>query len=274
MKLKQWEISKDKFDILLYQPIVVDTYIALIKENLKLVKILLNKKVVSYNQGQKQKFYQSRAYHLQKMNLIGSTAEHLVKLILLKRNFIINKTDRCVGLDRKNGVFTGLNKMLSNKFSQKYTMKLDKLNKISQLTQSKLNKIYYDAKKDISSNFSSETFKFHECIKLFHASNKSLKEGYLSFIQKYKIDKTPALVGTKGKRYLKKYSYINKHNCLDIIRESRNAYIHLANAKSENNGLKWYMVNYLITLTREEYPQHFNNVKLVGSKDIRELFKK
>lgn len=63
----------------------LDTYIHLVKENISLVKKLLDnsrKKVVAFDPNNTDVFYKSRARHLQVMSLLGATAEHLLKLIV------------------------------------------------------------------------------------------------------------------------------------------------------------------------------------------------
>lgn len=69
-----------------------DTYIHLVKENISLVKKLLDdskKKIIAFDPSNTTPFYQSRAKHLQTMSLLGITTEHLLKLIILNRGYSI-----------------------------------------------------------------------------------------------------------------------------------------------------------------------------------------
>jgi|GEM_PF-1927054 len=267
MTLNGNQISKDKFDILIYQQNVINTYLYFIKENLSLIRRLLNQKqkyLQPYDPNKKEILYKARAKHLQVMILLGSIAEHLTKIILLKRGFIINKTDNCQGYTNS----------MNNKFSDDFMKKLKKFNKIINPSQKEINKIYLEAKKDIGCNFSSETLKFFDCIKLLLKSNSTYHKKFLYYVKRYKIDKKYQLTDSKGKRYLKKFDNLNKHNCLNVIREMRNNYIHIANARYENQGVYWYMYNYLLCLAKEEFPSYFKCIQLIGNDEIKNLFKK
>ncbi len=73
-----------------------DSYIFLVKENVALVKKLIDqskKRVTPFNPNNTEPFYRSRAQHLQTMSLLGLTCEHLLKLTLLKRGYSINEVD-------------------------------------------------------------------------------------------------------------------------------------------------------------------------------------
>ncbi len=73
-----------------------DTYIHLVRENISLVKKLLDdskKEIIAFDPNDTSPFYQARARHLQTMALLGITAEHLLKLIVLSRGFSIFEVD-------------------------------------------------------------------------------------------------------------------------------------------------------------------------------------
>lgn len=71
----------------------VDTYVYLVKENLLLIRDLIDKKnnkVQPFDPNNTEPYYQARAKHLQSMALIGLTCEHLLKLIIQNRGYSIN----------------------------------------------------------------------------------------------------------------------------------------------------------------------------------------
>lgn len=79
-----------------YQISTQDTYIHLVKENISLVEKLLEdskKEIIAFDPNNNSPFYKSRARHLQTMALLGITAEHLLKLIILSRGFSIFEVD-------------------------------------------------------------------------------------------------------------------------------------------------------------------------------------
>ena len=81
------------FKLLIYQKNVIHTYLCFIKENLDLIRKIYEeteKQTDPYNPEERLKFFYSKAKFLQIMTLIGLTAEHLVKIILLKRGFVLN----------------------------------------------------------------------------------------------------------------------------------------------------------------------------------------
>jgi hypothetical protein len=73
-----------------------ETYIFLVKENISLVRKLIKeskKEITPFDPNNTEPFYRSRARHLQTMALLGLTCEHLIKLVVLKRDYSINEVD-------------------------------------------------------------------------------------------------------------------------------------------------------------------------------------
>ena len=71
----------------------VDTYVYLVKENLLLIRDLIDKKnnkIQPFDPNNTEPYYQARAKHLQSMAFIGLTCEHLLKLIIQNRGYSIN----------------------------------------------------------------------------------------------------------------------------------------------------------------------------------------
>lgn len=251
--------SKDKFDIAILTNDIENTYFELIKQNLSLIRKLLNEKRKLHNDK-----YSTRAKHIQIMDTLGSTAEYLIKLILLKRGFCVNKIEHS-----KEPI----------KFSNSFLKKLNKFNKCDLALKSHTNgfrlnqKIYLEAKKDLNRKFKQETANFDSCITCFKKSKKSFYKNYLLYIKPFRITNRK-ITGSNGKRYLKKYEEITKNNCLDIIRNSRNNYTHVPKMKGEMQGIYWYMYNFLISLAMYELTPNFKYYRLIGDDKIKSLFKK
>lgn len=195
-----------------------ETYLFLVKENLNLVRKLLSKnKTEPYDPQHPEVLYKGRANHLQVMTLLGTTAEHLIKIIISKRGYVINEI-KCV-------------KEEVNKKKVTYHKNL---------------------------------IPFYSAIKIFKDSNSS---NYFNKIGSYYVD-----YGDPKRKYLNKYSQITPQNCLNILRDIRNHYLHKADPQSEQQGIIWYCFNFLVWLANKEFPDFFKSNKFVGSKEIIKLF--
>jgi len=237
-------------EIFIYQQNVIDTYLYFIKENLSLIRNIYNEKgklFESYNPQEKQKFYSSRAKHLQIMSLIGLTTEHLLKIILLKRGFVLNTRD------------------FEAKFTDDFMKELEKENKQG-LTQNKLNYLYKKAENNIQVIFNQNLKSFGTCISLF---NKSNPDNYYSSIGTYVLNPFPDVYS--GDKYLG-YKEIKPSETLKVIQKMRNSYLHLPEAKKEQQGVVWYLFNFVVWLCKKEYPDFFKDETYIGNDENRELF--
>lgn len=239
-------------NLLIYQENVKKAYLYLIKENLNLIKLLLKDKdslFEPYDLLRDFVLYQSKAKHFQIMSLIGSTAEHLIKIILLKRGFILNE-----GVTPK-------------KFDNSFLIKLESFNK-GPINQEKMNNIYAEAEKSINYSFSDKLIKFDECISLFSTSNDS---NYYIGLSSYVMNPHPE-VYDKSEYF--GYKEIKPENCLRLIQKSRNNYTHLLEAQEEQNGIIWYFINFLIWLSKREFNGFFEEEEYIGSKENQLHFNK
>lgn len=237
--------STNKFELVIYQSSIRDTYLYFIKEDLNLIKILLNQKKQlrqPFNPNRVSSLFKSRAKHLQIMTLLGATTEHLVKLILIKNGFIINK--RCT----------------KRKLGHSFLVKLDQYNQISHPSRRQVSEIYLLAK-NYARQYSKYTFEFAKCIRKVNSSNNIPKP-----------NSSPFIIGQTS-RYLSRYRQINKSNCLSVIRHMRNSYTHLADAQSEVQGIVWYMYDYILCLAKKEFPNYFSRMHLIGNREIKQLFR-
>jgi len=238
--------------IVIYQDTVIKTYLFSIKENFKLIRCLLDEKykiLKPFNPKREFILYIARAKHLQIMSLIGFTAEHLLKIILLKRGYIINE---------------GLSDL---KFSQDFILKVKEYNE-GRKTQDKLNELYEIALNDQKVLFRDNLLNFDKCIQLFKDSNPS---DYFEDIGIYSLNPNPEIYNES--EYLG-WKEIKPNECLRVIQKSRNSYLHKLEAKGEQNGVVWYIFNFLIWLSKKEYPDFFKDEESIGSEDNKKLFGK
>lgn len=234
-------------DLLIYQPIVRDTYLNFIKENFDLIQSLFNRKEDSNLRNETLK---RRALHLQVMTLVGITAEHLIKLILLKRGFMLNE------------------KTYSDKFDPQFMDRLYNLNP-STISHSDLqvhiDNLYDDAIKHIQLDFKRELIKFDKCISLFRDSSPP---NYYDGLGSFNLVQPP----TGYVEYLG-VDELTPQNCLTVIQQMRNNYLHRAEAMYEKIGVIQYLINFLIWLSRKEYPDFFGTVDYLGDGEIKRLFR-
>jgi len=237
-------------NLLIYQETIIKTYLYFIKENFKLITNILEEKkkfLEPYDLNRDFMLYIARAKHLQIMSLVGITAEHLLKVILLKRGNIIN-----VGIS-------------SSQFSKEFLQKIINYNN-EYKNKEKLDNLYGDALKNINIQFKDKLIRFEECIKLFIKSNPT---NYFTEVGTYLLNQHPE--DYNGNSYLG-YQEIKPELCLRIIRDSRNSYLHKAEAKSEQNGVVWYLFNFLVWISKKEYPDFFKEENFIGSEDSKNLF--
>lgn len=242
--------SESKTEILIYQQNVINTYLYFIKEDICLIRQIYDEKgklFEPYDPQQKWKFYASRAKHLQIMTLIGLTAEHLIKIILLKRGFVLNTSD------------------IDVKFHESFMQELEHKNR-SDITQDDLDNLYQKAKNNINISFKKKLKDFDACISDF---GKSITPDYYTPIKAYVLNPRPEVYDDDS--YLG-YNQIKPEEILRVIQKMRNSYLHLAEAKSEQQGVIWYLFNFLIWLCKKEYPDFFKEQTMIGSDENKSLF--
>ena len=238
-------------ELLIYKQFIVDTYLHFIKQNIILIKQLLEegeKWNRAYNSSRKEIYFTARAIHLQIMSIIGTTAEHLIKIILLKRGYILN--EGCCDL----------------KFNDELMEQLKKANTDELISEDEKQKLYEKGAGSIKVTFSDRLIKFNKCIELFKKSNPP---DYHSQIENYNLNDDRIKYKTD---YLG-YSEITPENCLDVLQKVRNNYIHKATAHDEQNGIIWYLLNYIIWLAKKEYLDYFKDEEYIGNDKSKKLFK-
>lgn len=243
--------DKMEEELLIYQQNVINTYLYFIKENISLIRSIYDEKgklFESYNPKQKWKLYSSRAKHLQIMILIGLTTEHLIKIILLKRGFVLNASE------------------VGAKFQEAFIQELVQKNK-TELTQEEMDETYSKAKNNLIISFKKPLKSFDECISLFIKSNA---KDYCNSLGTYILNPNPEVYD--GDSYLEYYKQIKPEEALKVIQKMRNSYSHLAKAREEQQGVVWYLFNFLVWLCKKEYPDFFEDLEYIGSKENRRLF--
>lgn len=231
--------------ILIYQDNVKKAYLYLIKENLSLIKKLLEEKEnfsEPYSPDREFILYKRKAKHFQIMNLIGSTAEHLIKIILLKRGFILNEGSS------------------TTRFSSSFMSNIETFNNELK-TQEKLDELYNKALQETGPSIKEKLIKFNDCICKFEASNP---QDYFSNVGTYLLNPHPEVYD--GEEYFG-YKEIKPNQCLRVIQKARNSYTHLLEAREEQNDVVWYFINFLIWLAKKEYPDFFNDEEYISSEE-------
>lgn len=252
--------------LIIYQKQTKSTYLYFIKENFALIKNLLEeeKKCPPYNPDEESEehkiFCQCRAKHIQAMTLIGINAEHILKIILLKNGFIINK-----GISEE-------------KYSESFLKKLDTYNKNeNNKLQKDLDYLYEEANKDIKREYEFNAISFGKCIKLFKKIIKENKDYYDS-IGKYFLNPPVKKINVDGmlletypgpKQDYFGYEEINTSNTLDVIRIMRNNYIHFADAHYEQRGLVCYLYDFLLYVCVKEFKDYFKEEKYLYEEKIQ-----
>lgn len=170
----------------------------------------------------------SRAKHMEQMLLIGISAEYLLKAVLLKYNFLINKTN-------------------FSQFSKEFSSKLEELNKSGySTTPSQISEVeklamdnYYQMPRD-------DTLSFEECKQVFFKK---------IFNANYFPDKSYPITNPDTRVFYGKT--ITYKNAWEILQKIRNNYGHVPEAKSEENGILPFLYDFLVYVAKKEFPEHF-----------------
>lgn len=248
----------DERTAILFTKQIKEDYLYYIKENFSLMRKLFEEgeNCPPYNEDEASRehksFYQCRAKHFQMMTIMGMSAEHILKIILLKNGYIINKNSS------------------EELFGESFLKKIEIFEKtnfddVSQ-EQEAFNNLYNEAEQLISDR---KTISFYKCIELFKKCIKYDKEYFIS-IKKYSFNIPKKKIFVDGKlleshlgpayNYLG-FKEISPHNALDIIREMRNNYIHVAGAHFEQQGIIYYLYNFLLYLCVKEFKRFFIDEK-------------
>lgn len=172
--------------------------------------------------------YQSRAKHIEQMLILGIISEYLLKIILVKHNFVINDVKRNV------------------KFPDEFISKLDELR--GQGGNGKLiDEIRAFSEENLIASLKEKTLSFEDCKQLF---NKYIGvEEYFEDTPEYEVvnEETRAFYG-------KKLTYPKMFGTLQNV---RNNYGHVPEAKYEENGLLPFMYNFLVYIAKKEFQDFF-----------------
>lgn len=246
---------------IIYIKQIKEDYLYYIKENFSLLRKLFKKgkNCPPYSEDETSKehklFYQCRAKHFQFMTIVGMNAEHILKIILLKNGHIINKGSSKEQFDelflKKIEIFEETN-----------------FDNISQERKA-LNSLFNEAEQLINDR---RTISFYKCIELFKNSIKKDKD-YFDSIKKLPLNISKKKILVDG-MFLESdpgpiYDYlgfkeIDTKNAIDVIREMRNNYIHIAGAYDEQQGIIHYLYNFLLYLCVKEFKSFFIDEKYLS----------
>lgn len=115
--------------------------------------------------------------------------------------------------------------------------------------------------------YSDKTIMFDKAANLFINSNP---DNYFDGLKVYKFN-------VHDINY--EYSYlghkeIDPKTCIKLLQKIRNNYIHKADSHGEWNGIIWYVYDFIIWLSKNEFPHLFSKYKYIGNDEIQSLFPK
>ncbi len=218
MQFLSTDIKPIKFDQ------IKETYIFYLKENFILMSQIKRRgdnNFAAFDPNKSEKLFKGRALHIQLMSLIGITAEHLVKLIISKRGYTLNK-----------------------------------ISYVKDDANSSMPTIIY----------SSMLIGFKESVKLLTQSNTN---NYFIKLKPYQLNPFPKAYDRDVYFNRKK---INPGECLNLLVEVRNSYLHDPTPKNEQNGVIWYLYDFILWLAKKEFSGEFKNQKYIGNDEIKKIY--
>ena len=190
--------------------------------------------------------YRKRAKSLQIKSLLGITSEHLIKIVLLKRGFVLN---------------TIINE--NAKFNSSFMQEIEDYNK-DMPNQEKLDGLLQKSLSQIK-EFSEKLIKFDKCIKNFKNSNS---EDYFKNIKRANLNPYPS---SEDYKYFGEFEFIDSNNALNVIQKMRNSYVHGAEGNREKNIIVPYLLNFLLFIAKKEFPDSFNSIEKFGNEQTKNL---
>lgn len=181
--------------------------------------------------------FKARAKFIEQSLLLGVSAEYLLKAVLLKCGYIINK--------EKAG----------KKFSKSLFDKIEELG--SKQSPNEFNLIYQLAEKELGP-VSGETIGLKKCIDIFQDEIVGDADSYYSDLpnKEYKI------INSETKEFYGEI--INYSNALEKIRLLRNNYAHLPDPMYEERGLVPFLYNFLVFIAKKEFPEKMENLQIIA----------
>lgn len=187
--------------------------------------------------------FKARAKWIEQCLLLGDSAEHLLKAILLKHGFILNKS---------------VQNMPQKKFSTKLLTRIKKFNESNKQNQDELDSIFHAAQSMFPSPVSGRTINFGKCIRLFYAEVVHNVQSYFSSLpnKEYRIanEETKRFYGEK----------INTSNALKNIKTLRNNYVHFPEPMYEERGLFPFLYNFLVFIAQKEFPNATTDLRYIS----------
>ena len=184
--------------------------------------------------------FEARAKHIERMALIGICSEFLIKAVLLKHGFVINK------VKSNNNLY----------FSRKFLKEVEYYNE-NYNDQKRLNELYDKSLNEIIKvKALPKTLSFGECIYIFENLIIKDKSQYYPN-EKYEIT-NPDTQEFYGKE-------INYYDALQIIQKVvRNNYVHLAESQHEQKDIISFLHKFLLYIAKKEFLEFFNDTLEIG----------
>lgn len=171
--------------------------------------------------------FKAKGKFIEQCILLGTSAEYLLKVILLKNYYIIN--------DVRGG----------EKFDQILIDKIEKYNMGTQ-TQTELDAIFIMASENLGQP-TNKTISLGRCIEIFRADIATDEQTYFSGLSNIEYNVTnPETRGFYGE-------IINLSNALEKIKDLRNNYVHCAETMYEERGIFKFLFNFLLFIAKKEF---------------------
>jgi len=183
--------------------------------------------------------FKARAKAIELSVLLGVAGEHLLKAILLKNGFILNREVR---------------NLATKKFPQNL---LDRINQLGdRQDQREIEAIYLSATAFMG-QVSGDTISFAECIPLFNTHIVRPARNYFATLpnRRYNVanQETRDFFGRT----------IDTTNAFYKIKKMRNNYVHLPNPMYEERGIVPFLYNFLVFVSRKEFPIEMANLQAI-----------
>lgn len=174
----------------------------------------------------------ARAKFIEQAILLGVSAEYLLKGVLLKNGYALN-----IEVAR-----------VKKKLNAELLQRIRNFNEKDPFNWSQHEEIYKEAEKKLP-KVSGKTIKFEECKNLFMSDIVINPQAYFSGLANLQyMPSNPETVEFYD-------SIIDSSNVLSKIQYLRNNYVHIPNTMYEETGLIPFLYNYLIFITKKEFPK-------------------
>jgi len=183
--------------------------------------------------------FRARAKAIERSVLLGVAGEHLLKAILLKNGFIVNREVR---------------NMATNRFPQNL---LDRINQLgNRQDQQEIDAINRSAITFLG-QVSGDTISFGHCIRLFYTHIIRPTRNYFATLPNRRYD----VANQETRNFFG--ATITPTNAFNKIKKVRNNYVHLPDPMYEERGIVPFLYNFLVFVSMEEFPTEMANLQTI-----------